>query len=264
MKMATWNINGLRARLDFVEHWLAARRPDVVGLQELKLEEQKLPRDRFADLGYDIAACSQKSWNGVAVLSRHPIEVLERGLPGEEDFGARLITVRTAGLVFCTVYCPNGKTVTHADFPAKLRWFDRLLAHLEATRSRSEPFVLCGDFNVCPGPRDSWDEARLQGRIFHTEEERQRMRDLLEWGLEDLYRSRGPDDDAFSWWDYRGGAFHRNQGLRIDLLLATERVAEQVRGVTIDRDYRKKKEGLIASDHAPVLAELSGPGLGGS
>jgi exodeoxyribonuclease-3 len=258
LKLATWNINGMRARLEFLEHWLQSRRPDVVGLQELKLEMEKLPRARFRELGYHFEAHSQKSWNGVAVLSRHPIEVLERGLPGEEEAGARLITVRTAGLVFTTVYCPNGKSTEHDDFPGKLRWFERLIGHVDATREASEPYVLCGDFNVCPGPADSWNDVGFRGRIFHTDAERQRFADLVGWGLEDLYRSRGPNDGSFSWWDYRGGAFHRNRGLRIDLLLATLPVAERVRAVCIDREYRKKKEGLIASDHAPVLAEVDG------
>ena len=123
-------------------------------------------------------------------------------------------------------------------------------------RDAAEPFVLCGDFNICPRPIDSWNEKALAGRIFHTDEERARFQALLDWGLQDLFRELYPEEQKFSWWDYRGGAFHRNMGLRIDFLLGTAAVRERVREVWIDRDYRKKKDGLIASDHAPVLAEL--------
>ncbi|REJ83333.1 MAG: exodeoxyribonuclease III [Acidobacteria bacterium] len=256
LRVATWNINGMRARFDFLVHWLRARRPDVVGLQELKMPEDAVPRRELEQLGYAVEACSEKSWNGVAVLSRLPIEVVQSGLPGGEEHGARLLTVRTAGLLFTTVYCPNGKSVEHDDFSRKLEWFDRLAEHLAESRDPHEPYVLAGDFNICRRGVDSWDAARFEGRIFHTAEERRRLDALIDWGLEDLYRSRGPDDGAFSWWDYRGGAFHRNQGLRIDLLLGTRAVGERTRDVTIDRDYRKKKDGLVASDHAPVLADL--------
>ncbi|MDX1649173.1 MAG: exodeoxyribonuclease III [Myxococcota bacterium] len=256
MRVATWNINGVRARLDFVRHWLRARRPDLVGLQELKVDEESFPLEAFEEEGYHAAWVAQKSWNGVAVLGREPLEVLQRGLPGQDDFGARLLTVRAGGLVFTTVYCPNGKRVDHPDFPAKLRWFDALRDHLDVHHRSDAPAILCGDFNVCPAPIDSWNEEELAGRIFHTDEERARMRSLLDWGFRDLFREAHPQLQAFSWWDYRGGAFHRRQGLRIDLLLGTAPVWKRVREVAIDRDYRKKKEGLTASDHAPVWADL--------
>ena len=255
MRIATWNINGLRARLDFVHHWLVARQPDVVGLQELKLADDKFPHEELEAAGYRAVTHGQKAWNGVAVLSRSPAEVLQRGLPGQEDFGARLITARVAELSFTTVYCPNGKHLGHEDFPRKLAWLDALQNHLEESHP-AEPAVLCGDFNVCPAAIDSWNEERLGGGIFHTEEERGRFRRLLDWGLADVFRELHPQAQKFSWWDYRGGAFHRKMGLRIDFLLATAPVMARVRHVEIDREYRKKKDGLTASDHAPVFADL--------
>jgi exodeoxyribonuclease-3 len=257
MRIASWNINGLRARQDFVLHWLASREPDVVALQELKLTDEQFPADVFEALGYGAAVHGQKGWNGVALLSRKPLEIVQRGLPGQEDFGARLVTAKVEGVSFTSVYCPNGKSIEHEDFPRKLAWYEALAAHWSASQDAGEPAVLCGDFNVCPTALDSWAGERLAGAIFHTDEERTRFRALLDTGLVDVFRARHPDVQAFSWWDYRGGAFHRKQGLRIDFLLATRSVCERVRHVEIDRDYRKKQDGLTPSDHAPVFADLS-------
>jgi len=256
VRIATWNVNGLRARLDLVRHWLRERQPDVVGLQELKLADEQFPHDELLELGYRAAVHGQKSWNGVAVLSRAPAQLLRRGLPGQESQGARLVSVEVEGISFTSLYCPNGKSLDHEDFPRKLAWLDELSLHVAKHHSSQRPDVLCGDFNVCPGALDSWDEARLAGQIFHTEAERMRLGRLLEGGWADLFREHHPGLQAFSWWDYRGGAFHRKQGLRIDLLLGTRSILERVRAVEIDRDYRKKQEGLTPSDHAPVYADL--------
>lgn len=256
MRIASWNVNGLRARLDFVLHWLRARRPDVVGLQELKLSQEQFPSEELAQAGYQAAIHAQKGWNGVAILSRKPLRVVQEGLPGQHELGARLITAEVEDLSFTTVYCPNGKHTGHDDFPRKLLWFDALAEHLAARADPRAATVVCGDFNVCPTPLDSWNEKALAGRIFHTDEERARFRRLLDWGLVDLFRQLHPELQAFSWWDYRGGAFHKGEGLRIDLLLGTRTLLPRVREVAIDRDYRKKKDGLTASDHAPVIADL--------
>jgi len=257
MKIATWNINGLRARLDFVRHWLDARQPDLVGLQELKLDDGEFPADAFRAAGYHAVAHGQKGWNGVAVLSRAPVEVVRRGVPGEEAFGSRLITVEAGDLSFTTVYCPNGKSVDHDDYPRKLVWFERLARLVADHHDAARSTILCGDFNVVPAPIDSWNETALHGGIFHTDAERERLGRLLEWGFVDLFRHHLPDTRSFSWWDYRAGAFHRNHGLRIDLLLGTAPVVARLRHAEVDRDYRKKKEGLTASDHAPVIVELA-------
>jgi exodeoxyribonuclease-3 len=256
MRIATWNVNGLRARQDFVLHWLRARKPDVVGLQELKLADEQFPADVFAAEGYSAVTHGQKAWNGVAILSRKPAELLQRGLPGQQDLGARLVTARIEDLTFTTVYCPNGKSTGHEDYPRKLAWFDALADHLATSADASAPAVVCGDFNVCPGALDSWSEEALAGHIFHTDAERARMRRLADWGLVDVFRAVHPETRAFTWWDYRDGAFHRGHGLRIDFLLATRSAFERVRSVEIDRDYRKKQNGLTASDHAPVFADL--------
>ena len=261
MRIATWNVNGLRARLAYIQHWLAARSPDVVGMQEIKVAEEQFPADVFEQLGYRVALHAQKGWNGVAVLSRLPMEIEQAGLPGQERAGARLLHCRIAGhagveLGFATVYCPNGKNIDHEDFPRKLAWYNSLAEYLSGVDTGS-PFVLGGDFNVVPQPLDGWRGDAADGTIFCTTEERRRFQALLDLGMTDLFRHLHPARQAFSWWDYRAGAFPRNQGLRIDTLLGTTAVAERLRDVVIDRDYRKKKDGNIGSDHAPVYADIT-------
>jgi exodeoxyribonuclease III len=260
VKIATWNVNGLRARLEFVKLWLAARTPDVVGFQELKLLDDQFPHAEFEALGYTAVTHGQKSWNGVAILSRLPIEKLEAGLPGEADFGARMIRARVGqgerALDFTTLYCPNGKDIDHDDFPKKLAWYEALRRWAAGFVRAGESAVLCGDFNVVPTPLDSWSEEELAGGIFHTAAERERYAALLAVGLKDLYRELEPATKAFSWWDYRGGAFHRKQGLRIDFLLGTPAVVARLKSVEIDREFRKKRDEMTPSDHAPVMAVL--------
>jgi exodeoxyribonuclease-3 len=256
MRIATWNINGLRARLDFLRLWLEARQPDVVGLQELKITDEEFPAAAFEELGYHAVTHGQKAWNGVAILAREPAELLQRGLPGEADAGARLLSVGVRDVRVTTVYCPNGKDVDHGDFPLKLRWFDALLDHW-AGQPRDACAVLCGDFNIVPGALDSWLGERGAGQIFHTDAERARFAALLELGLHDLFREKYPEQQAFSWWDYRGGAFHRGHGLRIDLILGSAAARARLADVVIDRDFRKKQQGLTASDHAPVWVDLT-------
>jgi len=256
VRIATWNINGLQARLGFLLHWLRQRQPDVVGVQELKLVDDQFPHAELRAAGYHAICYGQKGWNGVAILSREPARLEQRGLPGQEEFGARLLSAEVGDLSFTTLYCPNGKHVGHPDFPRKLAWLDALADHFEARYRAEQTIVLAGDFNLCPGALDSYDEARLQGSIFHTDDERSRFKRLLQWGFRDVFREKFPTEQRFSWWDYRAGAFHMNRGLRIDLLLATSAALARVRAIEIDRDYRKKKDGMIASDHAPVLADL--------
>ncbi|MGF1614833.1 MAG: exodeoxyribonuclease III [Gammaproteobacteria bacterium] len=257
MRIATWNINGLRARQPFLVNWLADRQPDIVGLQELKISDPEFPRAVFHDVGYHVVIHGQKGWNGVAVLSRQPLRLSQVGLPGQEALGARLIAAELDRLVFITAYVPNGKSLTHEDFPRKLAWLDGFVRYLEDCVNRVRPVIVCGDFNLCPTPLDSWNEELLHGQLFHTDEERARFRRLLGIGFVDLYRHQFPANRAFSWWDYRGGAFHKQQGLRIDFLLATPDIVAGLENVTIDREYRKKKDGLTPSDHAPVFADLA-------
>lgn len=256
LRVATWNVNGLRARQEYVLRWLRDRQPDIVGLQELKMLDEQFEAAEFQAAGYHAVTHGQKAWNGVAIFSREPGIVRQVGLPGQEDFGARLLTVEVGGIAFTTVYVPNGKNLEHPDFERKLAWLDTLLEHVREQLDPQQPTILCGDFNVVPSSLDTWNEERLGGTIFHTEPERQRFAYFLEWGFRDLFRHLHPAERAFSWWDYRALSFPRNQGLRIDFLLGTQAIADRLSAVRIDRDYRKKLDGLTASDHAPVLADL--------
>jgi exodeoxyribonuclease-3 len=256
VRIATWNVNGLRARLDFVLHWLRTRQPDIVGIQEAKASEEEFPYDALSEAGYHAFTHLQKAWNGVAILTRKPVdEIVQKGLPGQDELGARLITADLDGLRFTTIYVPNGKSVEHDDYSLKLDWLDMLAQHVRHD-GPGRPRILCGDFNVAPAPIDSWNENALAGTIFHTEPERDRVQALYAAGLADLFRHKYPTEQKFSWWDYRGGAFHKRQGLRIDFLLGSADLLPRIREVEIDRDYRKKQDGLTPSDHAPVIVDL--------
>lgn len=258
MLIATWNVNGLRARMDYVLHWLQQRRPDVLALQELKMPDEIFPHQSFAEAGYQALAHGQKSWNGVALLSRAPLQEVQRGLPGQAEFGARLLAARSGEFSVTSLYCPNGKHTEHPDYKRKLAWFESLAAHVgtAAAAEDAPPEILCGDFNIVPAPADGWNEAENAGGIFHTQAERARMQALAAAGWHDLFRAKHPQEQAFTWWDYRGGAFHRGRGLRIDLLLGNAAARKRTRKVWVERDFRKKQQGLTPSDHAPVCAEL--------
>ncbi len=257
MRIATWNINGMNARLGYLLAWLAEVNPDIVGLQELKMVEEKFPRDALAELGYRAAVRGQKAWNGVAVLTRGDHEVREVGLADQAHMGARLIEVETEALTFTTVYCPNGKSLDHEDYARKLDWFGSLARYVSERFAPDRPAVLCGDLNIVPTALDTWSEPTGVERIFHTKAERDCFARLTAWGLSDLYRAHHADEPGFTWWDYRAGSFHKNRGLRIDFLLATAPAAERVTDVTVDRTWRKKLDELKPSDHVPVWADLA-------
>ena len=258
MRIATWNVNGLRARLEYITRWLEDRQPDVVGLQELKTPDDLFPHEHFKALGYEALVHGQKSWNGVAILTKVPSTLTRTGVPNQDHFGSRLITANIDDkLEFTTVYCPNGKNLEHADFTGKLAWYDDLTAQWQAANAGPAHKVICGDFNIVPEALDGWRGEAGDGSIFYTKEERGRLQALMDTGLIDLFRHRYPDAQEFSWWDYRGGAFHRKHGLRIDFILATAGMLDLTEEVVIDREYRRKIDDLTASDHAPVYADIA-------
>lgn len=256
MRIVTWNVNSLHARLAFVRSWLEERAPDVVCVQELKLATEAFPHAALEELGYHAIVHGQKSWNGVAVLAREPIECVQIGLPGAESAGSRLVTARVGEWTVASVYVPNGKTIVHADFAMKLEFLAKLREHVRSTVGPDAPYVLGGDFNVAHTDLDTFDPDAMRDTIFHTRPEREALDALLGEGLVDLQRALEPDGRTFSWWDYRGGSFHKNEGLRIDLLLANAAARMRARKVWVDRDYRKKKGELTPSDHAPVVADF--------
>jgi exodeoxyribonuclease III len=254
MKIATWNVNSVLARTDNVASWLETARPDVACLQETKCIDDRFPCLEFENKGYGSALFGQATYNGVAVLSRGPIEVLRRGLPDDtEDAQRRLLDIRTQGVRIINVYAPNGEKVGSNKYSFKLAWYGRLRQYLDTYCQTDEPLILCGDFNVAPDERDVYDPRVWEGRILFSIPEREALGRIVSWGLVDLFRAHHAEPGLFTWWDYRAGAFRRNQGLRIDHLLATAPLAERCTGVEIDRQVRAKER---PSDHAPVIAEF--------
>jgi exodeoxyribonuclease-3 len=256
VRIATWNVNSLKARLPRVEAWLADARPDVLCMQETKLSDDAFPAMTFASLGYDAVHHGEGRWNGVAILSRVGIDAVVDGFAdgGEPDAEARLLTATCGGVRVVTVYVPNGREVGHEQYHLKLAWMARLRAHLDATAEAGADVVVCGDFNVAPDDRDVWDPARCHGGTHVSLPEREALAEVAGFGLVDVLRRRYEDDALFSWWDYQAGAFHKHWGMRIDLLLATPSLADRLRWVLIDRNARK---GQKPSDHAPLIAEFA-------
>jgi exodeoxyribonuclease-3 len=271
MRIATWNVNSLKARLEKVRWWLERAAPDVLLLQETKLADADAPTAFFADLGYTFAHHGQGRWNGVAVASRCGIESVEVNFgepmraPRTPDAGddeplseARMLSAVCGGVRCVSIYAPNGREVGTQFFAAKLAWFDRLARWLDS-RSNTEPLVIGGDYNVAPTDRDVWDPRACHGGTHVSPEERAAFARLLSWGLVDGYRKHHEEIDRYTWWDYRAGDFHRNVGMRIDHLLVTAPIAARSVAAEIDREARKGKP--IPSDHAPLTLDLDQPGL---
>ncbi len=271
MRIATWNVNSLRARLDKVRWWLERARPDVLLLQETKLTDADAPIDAFRDAGYRLAHHGEGRWNGVAIASRCGIDdvVTNFGQPlrpaATDDAGddeplaeARMIAATCGGIRVVSVYAPNGRSVDSPFYAAKLVWFDRLTAWLAATTDPSGVLVLGGDLNVAPDDADVWDPAACHGGTHVSPPERAAVARLGTWGLVDAYRLHHPEPGRYTWWDYRAGAFQKNFGMRIDHLLVTRPVAARTVWAEIDREARKGKP--IPSDHTPLVIDLDQPG----
>jgi exodeoxyribonuclease-3 len=254
VKLATWNINSIRAREERLLTWLGRERPDVLCLQETKVEDAGFPLAALKKLGYEVATFGQRSYNGVAIASTQPLADVVRGLGDDPaDDEARAIAATTHGMRVVCVYVPNGQDLTSDRYPYKLAWLGRLRAYLDRTAAPDQPLVLCGDFNVTPDDRDVWAPDKWRGQIHCSEPERAALAGVTGFGLSDAFRTRNGEDKVYSWWDYRGISFFKNQGLRIDLIYLTAPLAARCTACTIDRNARK---GQDASDHAPVVAVI--------
>jgi exodeoxyribonuclease-3 len=250
--VATWNVNSLTARWARVADWIEQRQPDVLLLQETKQDDAKFPDAGFAELGYESAHYGQGRWNGVAIVSRVGIAEVTRGF-GDGDPEARIIGATCAGWRLYSCYVPNGRALDDPHYAYKLAWLARL-RDLVAQRERTVPLLVAGDFNVAPSDRDVWDPAALEGSTHVSAPERAALADLASEGLVDALRLLHPDEPAFTWWDYRQGAFHRGWGMRIDLVFVDAPSAARVSAAWVDRDARK---GEKPSDHAPVVVEIA-------
>ena len=273
MRIATWNVNSLKARHDAVVKWLDRGSPDVLLIQETKLADDDAPELPFRMAGYELAHHGEGRWNGVAIASRvgigdvitnfgdGPVRDSSAGAAvglDEEDFNpfdeARMVSAVAGGIRFVSLYAPNGRIVGSPWYEGKLRWFDRLARWLEETRSPDEPLVLGGDLNATPADEDVWSAGRAHGGTHVSPPEREALARLRAWGLVDAFRVHQPAGGRFSWWDYRAGMFHRNEGMRIDLLYVTQAVAQRIVWAEIDREARKGPP--TPSDHAPVVVDL--------
>jgi exodeoxyribonuclease-3 len=269
MRIATWNVNSLKARMDKVAWWVERASPDVLLLQETKCTDADAPRDALLRLGYELAHHGSGGRNGVAIASRSPLSAIETnfGAPWrpkaaeateEDPLGEpRFIAATTAGLRIVSLYAPNGRTVGSPSYVAKLAWFDHLARWLEAM-PRQDSLVLGGDFNVAPTDADVWDPRACHGGTHVSELERAAFMRVCAWGLVDAYRRHHAEGGRYTWWDYRAGDFHRNIGMRIDHLLMAPAVARRTVFAEIDREARKGRP--TPSDHAPVVADLDAAG----
>ncbi|MGH8161798.1 MAG: exodeoxyribonuclease III [Gammaproteobacteria bacterium] len=253
MKLATWNVNSLRVRLEQVLAWSGEARPDLLALQETKVSDDNFPLEALNAAGWQVRYTGQRSYNGVAVLSRSPTEHIADALPAFEDPARRLLAVRSGDLVLVNIYVPNGQTVASGKYEYKLAWLAALTRYLSALAREHEQVAVVGDFNIAPEDRDVHDPAAWEGSVLVSEAERAAFRELLALGFEDGFRLFGQPEASYSWWDYRQAAFRRNRGLRIDHILLSPALAGRCRAVTIDRAPRAWER---PSDHTPVVAEF--------
>jgi exodeoxyribonuclease-3 len=271
MRVATWNVNSLPARLEKVSWWLERVRPDILLLQETKVTDDDAPFEELARHGYQLAHHGEGRWNGVAIASQHAISdvSVNFGAPlkpaqtadagDDEPFAeARMITARSGGLRLVSLYAPNGRSLGSPFYAAKLSWFERLSRWCREQCGPDEPLVMGGDFNVAPADVDVWDPAACHGGTHVSPPERAALAELESQGLRDAYRVLHPEQQRFTWWDYRAGAFHKNLGMRIDLFYVSAPVAPRVVAIEVDREARKGKP--TPSDHAQLVLDLDEPG----
>ena len=276
MRIATWNVNSLKARMEAVELWLQRAQPDVLLMQETKLSDDDAPEMPFRMAGYELLHHGEGRWNGVAIASKVGIEEpitnfgdgpvrasrSTKDAPTADDFDpqteARMVSAVCGGIRVASLYAPNGRELDSPWYEGKLRWFDRLAGWVDEIARPTDAVLLGGDLNITPSDEDVWDAAAAHGATHVSEPERAKLAALRDWGLVDTYRLHQPDKDRFSWYDYRAGAFHKNMGMRIDLLYGTRSVADRVVWAEIDREARKGPP--TPSDHAPVLIDLDEPG----
>jgi exodeoxyribonuclease-3 len=256
MRIATWNVNSLKVRLPRIEEWLAYARPDVLCVQETKVDDVAFPHLGFSALGYESVHHGDGRWNGVGILSRTPLDDVVFGFADtlEPDADTRIITARTGGVLVSSVYVPNGRSLDSDHYAYKLAWLGKLREHLSLVGAADEQVAVCGDFNIAPEDRDVWDPQAFVGSTHVSEAERDALRSVEAWGLVDAFRRLYPDQDQlYTYWDYRAGDFHEHRGMRIDLLLMSGYLADQARWGLVDRNARK---GKLPSDHAPTFIDV--------
>lgn len=253
LKIASWNVNSLKVRLPHVLEWLAAEQPDVLGLQETKLTDEKFPADAIREAGYEVLYSGQPTYNGVAVLAKQPCTDVVTDIPGLEDHQRRVLAVTVGDLRFINLYVPNGSEVGSDKYAYKLGWLEKLRDWLADELQQHEKLAVVGDFNIAPKDEDVHDPEEWRGKVLFSEPEHQALATLLELGLTDTFRLFPQEDKTFSWWDYRMNNFRRNRGLRIDLILTSPALTGICTASRVDIAPRRLER---PSDHAPVVAEF--------
>jgi len=255
MKIATWNVNSINIRMDVMLNWLAETQTDVVCLQETKTVDENFPATAFKMAGYEAVFMGQKSYNGVAIISRHPIEDVQKNFIDDDDESPkRLIAATINGIRIVNTYIPNGTEIWTDKFTFKLDWLQRLRRFFDETCDQNKDVLLCGDFNVAPDELDVWSVPVWEGKLHFSKPERAAMHHVKQWGFVDVFRKMNGDLQEFSWWNYREGAWQRNRGLRIDHIWTSKSLADQCSGCWIDKAPRALEK---PSDHAPVIAEFT-------
>jgi len=254
MKIATWNVNSLKVRLPHVLDWLVAAEPDVLCLQETKLTDENFPREDIENAGYHVVYSGQKTYNGVAIISRHEPHDVETDVPGLDDPQRRILGATVNGVRLLNLYVVNGQEVGSEKFAHKLFWLGKVTDYIGEQLKSHERFVTVGDFNIAPDDRDVYDPEAWHERILCSTPEREALQAILDLGLSDVFRQFEQEDKSYSWWDYRAAAFRRNMGLRIDLILANQALTDSCTACYIDREPRRLER---PSDHTPVVAEFS-------
>lgn len=254
MKIATWNVNSLRVRLDHVLQWLAQAQPDILALQETKTVDDNFPQAELNAAGYQVVFAGQKTYNGVAILSRQPAVDSLTDIPGLMDPQRRVLAATVGDLRVLNLYVPNGSSVGSDKYAYKLDWLNRLADWVKVELAAHKNLVVVGDFNIAPEDRDVHDPVAWAGKILCSDAERSALQTLLDLGLQDTFRLFEQEENTFSWWDYRAAGFRRNLGLRIDLILASEALGARCQSCLVDKEPRRWER---PSDHAPVLAEFA-------
>ena len=254
MKLATWNVNSLKVRLEQLLDWIQHEGPDVICLQETKLDDPKFPTGEIEAVGYEVVFSGQKTYNGVAILSRIPHADVSRGIPGFADEQKRVIAATIGELRVVDAYIPNGQSVDSEKYRYKLDWLSAFGTWLEAELERHPLLAVVGDFNIAPEPQDVHDPKAWEGKVLFSEPERQAFQNLVALGFVDSFRLFEQPEQSYTWWDYRLNAFKRGMGLRIDHILLSQTLAQRCRGVTILKDMRALER---PSDHAPVVADIA-------
>lgn len=252
-KIATWNVNSLKVRLPHVLNWLDSEEPDILALQETKTIDENFPVEEIKEAGYQVSFIGQKTYNGVATISKSSIETLATEIPDYDDEQRRVLAIKHSDVVVLNLYIPNGSEVDSDKYHYKLKWFSKLHPFISKLKTEHDHLIILGDFNIAPEDRDVHDPEAWQGSVLVSPAERDEFNKLLSYGMKDCFRLFDQEEKSFSWWDYRAAAFRRGRGLRIDHILASELLSKSCTACYIDKEPRKLER---PSDHTPVVAEF--------